>query len=172
VKVKTSGAEVRARTGYFALPDSAQASPKSVQAIISQTAISQLDATGIGLRVHVQLASAAGEQALNVDLHLDPHDIHLEQHNDLWTGTLQTVQLNSRGEIIHVLDESLELTLPQNVCEQALNYGLKNSKHIRILPGAAQLCVLLRNSSNGNIGSLSVPLAKYLPAPGTPLRSQ
>jgi hypothetical protein len=32
VKVKTSGAEVRARTGYFALPDSAQTPPKSVQA--------------------------------------------------------------------------------------------------------------------------------------------
>jgi VWFA-related protein len=174
VKVKTSGAEVRARTGYFALPDSAQTPPKSVQAIISQTAISQLDATGIGLRVHVQPASAAGEQALNVDLHLDPHDIHLEQNHGLWTGTLQTVflQLNGRGEIIHVLDESLELTLPQNAYEQALNYGLKNTKHIRILPGAAQLCVVLRNSSNGNIGSLSVPLAKYLPAPGTPLRSQ
>jgi hypothetical protein len=111
---------------------------------------------------------------INVDLRLDPHDIHLEQNNGLWTGTLQTVflQLNSRGEIIHVLDESLELTLPQNVYEQALNYGLKNTKHIRILPGAAQLCVVLRNSSNGNIGSLSVPLAKYLPAPGTPLRPQ
>ena len=145
-----------------------------MQAIISQTAISQLDATGIGLRVHVQPASAAGEQALNVDLHLDPQDIHLEQNHGLWTGTLQTVflQLNSRGEIIHVLDESLELTLPQNVYEQALNDGLKNTKHIRIFPGAAQLCVVLRNSSNGNIGSLSVPLAKYLPAPGAPLRSQ
>jgi hypothetical protein len=165
---------VHARTGYFALPDPAQTPPKSVQAIISQTAISQLDATGIGLRVDVQPASAAREQSINIDLHLDPQDIHLEQNNGRWTGTLQTVflQLNSRGEIIHVLDESLELTLPQNVYEQALNYGLKNTKHIRILPGAAQLCVVLRNSSNGNIGSLSVPLAKYLPVPGAPLRSQ
>jgi VWFA-related protein len=173
VKVKTSGAEVRARTGYFALPDSAQTPPKFVQAIVSQTAISQLEATGIGLRIHVQPVSAAGEQALNVVLHLDPHDIHLEQNNGLWSGTLQAVflQLNSRGEIIQVLDESLELTLPQNVYEQALNDGLKNTKHLRILPGAIQLCVVLRNPSNGNIGSLSVPLAKYLLAPATPVGS-
>jgi hypothetical protein len=35
------------------------------------------------------------------------HSPHLEQNNGLWTGTLQTVflQLNSRGEIIHVLDD-------------------------------------------------------------------
>jgi VWFA-related protein len=172
VRVNIPGVEVRSRTGYFALPDLAPP-PKSVQAIISQTAISQLDATGIGLRVHVQPAGAAGEQAVNVDLHLDPHDIHLEQNNGLWTGTFQTVflELNSRGEIIHVLDESLQLTLPQNVYEQALNNGIKNTKHIRILPEAKQLRIVLCDPSNGNIGSLSVPLAKYLPAPATPIGS-
>jgi len=169
VRVNIPGVEVRSRTGYFALPDSAQMPPKSVQAIISQTAISQLDATGIGLRVHVQPASEAGEQAVNIDLHLDPHDIHLQQNNSLWTGTLQIVflELNSRGEIIQVLDESLQLTLPQNVYEQTLKNGLKNTKHIPILPGATQLCVVLRDPANGNIGSLSVPLAKYLPSPAT-----
>ena len=169
VRVNIPGVEVRSRTGYFALPDSTQTPPKSVQAIIAQTAISQLDATGIGLRVHVQPASEAGEQAVNLDLHLDPHDIHLEQSNGVWTGTLQTVflELNSRGEIVQALDESLQLTLPQNVYEQALKNGVKNAKHIRILPGATQLCVVLRDPADGNIGSLSVPLARYLPAPAT-----
>ena len=170
VRVKTPGAEVRARTGYFALPDSAQATPKSAQAIISQTAISQLEATGIGMRVHVQPGDAAGEHSLSVDLHLGLRDIHLEQGDGTWTGTLQTVflQLSSRGEIIQALDETLQLALPQAVYEQGLIDGLRNTKHIRILPGAARLCVVLRDASNGNIGSLSVPLAKYFPTPATP----
>jgi VWFA-related protein len=172
VKVKTPGAEVRARTGYFAFRDSAQTPPNSVETIVSQIAISQLEATGIGLRVHVQPVSAA-EQTLNIDLHLNLHDIQLEQRKGLWTGTLQTVflQLNSRGEIIQVLDESLELTLPQKAYEQDLNDGLTNTRHIRILPGAAELCVVLRDPSNGNIGSLSVPLRNYLPAPATTVGS-
>jgi VWFA-related protein len=170
VRVKTPGAEVRARTGYFALPDSAQATPKSVQAIISQTAISQLESTGIGMRVHVQPGDAAGEHSLRVDLHLSLRDIHLEQDNETWTGALQTVflQLNSRGEIIQAADETLQLTLPQTVYSQALVDGLKNTKHIRIVPGAARLCIVLRDASNGNIGSLSVPLAKYFPTSATP----
>lgn len=173
VKVKTPGAEVRARTGYFALPDSAEATPKSVEAIIAQTAISQLESTGIGMRVHVQPSDAAGERSLNVDLHLGLHDIHLEQDNGTWTGTLQTVflQLSSRGEIIQALDETLQLALPQTVYEKALIDGLRNTKLIRILPGAARLCVVLRDPSNGNIGSLSVPLAKYFPTPATPADS-
>ncbi len=173
VKVKTPGAEVRARTGYLALPDSASAPPKSVQALISQTAISQLHATAIGLRVHLQPASSTGEQALNVDLHLDLHDIHMEQNNGFWTSTLQTafLQLNQRGEIIQGLDETLQLTLPPLAYEQALKDGLRNTRPVRILPSAAQLCIVLRDPSSGNLGSLSIALAKYLPGPATPVGS-
>jgi hypothetical protein len=173
VKVKTSGAEVRARTGYFALPDSANTSPKSIQALISQTAISQLDATSIAFRAHIQSASSADEPALNVDLHLDLHDIHMEQVNGVWTSILQTVflQLSNRGEIIQGLDETLQVTLPPAMYEQALKDGLKNTRHLRIVPGAAHLCIVVRDPANGNLGSLSVPIARYLPAPSTPVGS-
>lgn len=171
VKVKTPGAEVRSRTGYFALPDSANTPPKSVQALISQTAISQLNATAISLRVHLQPASSTEEQTLNVDLHLDLHDIHMEQNNGFWTSALQTVflQLDQRGEIIEGLDETLQVTLPPLAYEQALKDGLRNTRHVRILPSAAQLCIVLRDPSSGNLGSLSIPLAKYLPGPATPV---
>jgi VWFA-related protein len=173
VKVKTPGAEVRARTGYFAVPDSANTRPKSVQALISEIAISQLDATAISLRVHLQPASSTGEQTLKVDLHLDLHDIHMEQNNGFWTSTLQTafLQLNQRGEIIQGLDETLQVSLPSLAYEQALKDGLRNTRHVRILPGAAELCVVLRDPSSGNLGSLSIPLAKYLPGPATPVGS-
>jgi VWFA-related protein len=173
VKVKTPGAEVRSRTGYFAFPDSANTPPKSVQALISETAISQLNATAISLRVHLQPAGSNGEQTLNVDLHLNLHDIHMEQKNGFWTSTLQTafLQLNQRGEIIESLDETLEVTLPPLAYEQALKDGLRNTRHLRILPSAAQLAIVLRDPSSGNLGSLSIPLAKYLPGPATSVGS-
>jgi hypothetical protein len=173
VKVKTPGATVRARTGYFALPDLANAPPKSIQALISQTAISQLDATSIGLRVHIQPASSADEQALNIDLHLDLRDIQMLQNNGLWTSTLQTdfLQINNRGEIIQGLDETLQVTLPPSAYEQALKDGLRNTRHLRILPGATQLCIVVRDTANGNLGSLSIPLRAYLTAPNKPADS-
>jgi VWFA-related protein len=173
VRVKTPGAQVRSRTGYFALPDSAKTPPKTIQTIVSQTAISQLDATGIAMRVHVQPAGSPGEQFLNVDLHLDLRDIHMEQKNGVWTSTLQTVflQLNRRGEIIQGLDDTLQLTLPPAIYEQALKDGLRNTRPVRILPGATHLCIVLRDPSNGNLGSLSIPIAKYSPAPAAPVGS-
>jgi VWFA-related protein len=170
VRVRTPGAKVRSRTGYFALPDSTNTPAKSLQAIISQTAISQLDATAIGLRVHVQPPSTPAQQFLAVDLHLDLHDIHMEQINGRWTSTLQTafLQLSSHGEIIHAIDEVLQLTLPPAAYEQAQKDGLRNTRQIRVQPGAAQLCVVIRDPTTGKIGSLSIPLAKYLSTPSAP----
>jgi VWFA-related protein len=173
VKVKVPGAEVRSRTGYFAFPDSAKAPPKSLQAIISQTAISQLDATAIGLRAHIQPASSAPERALNIELHLDLHDIHLQQNNSVWTGTLQTVllQLDTRGEIIRGVDETLQVSLPPGAYELALKDGLKNTRRIQILPAATQLCIVVRDPSNDRLGSLSIPMAKVLQPLSNPPRS-
>ena len=174
VKVRIPGSEVRSRTGYFALPDSASTPPKSLQAIISQTAISQLDATAIGLRVHIQSAGSDDEQALNFDLHLDLRDIHMEINNGRWTSTLQTVllQLNSQGEIIQGLDETLQVALPPIAYEQALKDGLKNTRRIHILPSAAQVCIVIRDPFDGNLGSLSIPVAKYRPVSLKPVGSR
>jgi VWFA-related protein len=166
VKVKTRAAEVRARTGYFALPDSAKTLPESLETIVSQTAISQLDATAIGLRVHIQPASSSTEQALNVDLHLDLQDIHMKENNGVWTTTLQTIflQLDNRGEIIQDLDEMLQVTLPPAAYALAWREGLKNTRHVPILPGASRLAIFLRDPSNDNLGSLSISILKYLPS--------
>jgi VWFA-related protein len=165
LKVKTRGAQVRARAGYFAIPDSGSAPPKSVEALISQTAISQLDATGIALRVSLQPAGA-GERALDVTLHLDLHDIHLEQRNGSWTTALQTVylQLDNRGHILQGFDESLQLNFTEALYQQALLDGLRNTKRVLILPGASELCIVLRDPVTGTLGSLSIPINKYFPA--------
>jgi VWFA-related protein len=166
VTAKTPGAHVRARTGYFALPDSGNTPPKSLEELISQTAISQLDATAIGLRAHVQLAGAAGERALDVNLHVDLRNIHMEQRNGAWISGLQTVflELDSGGRILEGTDETLQLKLPQEAHDQALKDGLKNTKRIRIPAGASEMCIVLRDLANGNLGSLSIPIEKYLPS--------
>ena len=97
----------------------------------------------------------------------------MEQINGVWTSILQTVflQLSNRGEIIQGLDETLQVTLPPAMYEQAWKDGLKNTRHLRIVPGAAQLCIVVRDPANGNLGSLSGPIARYLPAPSTPVGS-
>lgn len=164
VSVKISGAQVRARTGYFAIPDSAQ-TPKSIEALIMQTATSQLEATGIGMRVTVHPTSEVDRKDVAIELHLDLRGIHLEQTDGKYRGAVQAVflQLNNPGEVIHATDETLEVSLSQSSYDLALREGLRNSRQIHLEAGARRLCIVLRDIATGNIGSISIPLAKYVP---------
>jgi len=170
VSVKTRGAQVRARTGYFAIPDPTEISAKFIQALIAQTARSQLDATEIGIHIHLQPLNDPRARIMTADLHLDLPEIHMEQNNGLWTGAIQTVflQLGKQGEILHVDDQTFKLDLPPAQYDQSLKNGVKEMQRIEVLPNATRLCVVLRDPSNGNLGSLSISLAKYFPAPSAP----
>jgi VWFA-related protein len=160
VRVKTPGAQVRARTGYFALPEPAAVPVKSVQAVVAQTAISQLEGTGIGIRVQVQ---ASGSQALVTELHFDLREIRMEQKNGHWLGTLRVVflQLNSQEEIVQANDKTFHLDLAPAMYGRLLRDGMFDTRRLQMLPDATQLSIVVRDGSNGNVGSISIPVAKY-----------
>jgi hypothetical protein len=164
VTVKRPGAQVRARTGYFALPEPAAAPLKSVQAVVSQTAISQLEGTGIGIRVQVQ---AVGPQTLVTDLRFDLHEIGIEQKSGHWVGTLRVVylQLDRQQEILQANDKTFHLDLAPAMYDRLLKDGMVDTRRLQLLPNATQLSIVLRDGSNGNVGSISIPVAKYFPPP-------
>lgn len=159
VSVKSPGAQVRARTGYFALPLPAAAPLKSLQAVVAQTAISQLEGTGIGMRVRVQ---PAGPHVLLADLHFDLHEIGLQESSGHWTGTLQLVflQLDRQEQIIQASDKTFHLDFSHAVYEKLLQEGMIDTRRIQLLPNAAQLSIVLRDASNANVGSISIPVAE------------
>ena len=165
VTVKLPGANVRARAGYFAIVDSAATSAKTVQAIISQAALSPLDATAIGMRVEIRAPDNIESRIVTTYIQLDLREIQMQQSNDRWGGAIQStfLQLDKHGEIIHVDDEIFQLSLAPALYEQSLKNGVRETERIQILPLAVQLCIALRDPSTGNLGSIKIPLAKYFP---------
>lgn len=163
VEVKIKGAEVRARAGYFAIPDSAKAPRKTEEESIALAAQSPLAATQIGVRVQVEAKKDADARTLSASIRLDLKEIHLEQGNGLWTGAIQMVflQLNKKGEIVHAGDKTFQLSLQPAIYEQTLKNGIRQTELIQIAPQAAQLCIVVRDPSNNNLGSITIPIAKY-----------
>jgi hypothetical protein len=135
------------------------------RADISQTVSSRLEATGIGMLVDVE--AAASERILTAKLHLDLHDIRMEQESGRWTGRVQSVffLLNDRGEVVGKNDRTFRLLLEPAVYERTLKSGLSDSRRLRVSPEATQLCIVLRDAGTGKLGSILVPLAKYFPKP-------
>ena len=140
-------------------------SPKTVQAIISQAALSPLDATAIGMRVEIRAPDNIESRIVTTYIQLDLREIQMQQSNDRWGGAIQStfLQLDKHGEIIHVDDEIFQLSLAPALYEQSLKNGVRETERIQILPLAVQLCIALRDPSTGNLGSIRIPLAKYFP---------
>ena len=165
IEVKRSGAHVRARKGYFALPEP-QLTPQSRQMVIASTGTSPLEATGIGMTIHALPIGASGERKLHTLLAFDPREFNFEMANGKWNATVDTVylQLDDQSKIIAAVDQTFHLDLLPATYERFLKIGITNTKDVAIQPKAIQLRVILRDASNGNIGSVDVPLARYFPA--------
>ena len=49
--------------------------------------------------------------------------------------------------------------------EGLLKDGMVDTRRVQMLPNATQLSVVLRDASNGNVGSVSILVAKYFLPP-------
>lgn len=163
VKVSTPGAKIRARTGYFAVPDAPVSSPKNDRALISQLASSWLPATGIGLHVRAQPVGTPGAVALNVEVRLDLREIQMLQKGSRSTGTVQSafLQLDRAGHVLQADDRTFHPDFDAATYERVLQTGLIDTRQVRVLPSAEQLCIVVRDRATGNTGSVYVPLAEY-----------
>ena len=163
VEVKRSGAHVRARKGYFALPEPAL-TPQLRQAIIAISARSPLEPTGIGMNVAVEKEPGT-DRKLKTVTYFDLHDFALEQKDGRWQGAVDTVyiQMDSQNQILDASDQTFQLHLDPALYQRLLAQGVTNSKEVLIRPGAIELKVMYRDATTGTIGGVSVPLAKYFP---------
>jgi VWFA-related protein len=165
VKVAAPGAQVRARTGYYAFPDAPLATPRNDRALIAKLATSWLPATGIGLHVHAQTSRESGASALTAVVAIDLGDILMQRKEGRWTGTVQSVflQLDNAGHILKADDRTFHPDFDNNTYEQGLKSAITDTRQFRVLPNASELCIVVRDASTANLGSIYLPLAQYSP---------
>jgi VWFA-related protein len=161
VAVAAPAADVRARSGYFALPETPSSSSKNDHAIVAQLAASHLPATGIGLHVRVQTSKDARRQTLAVEVKLNLREIQMQNNKGRWTGAVQSVflQLDNAGHTLQVEDRTFFPEFDALTYERVLRSGMSDTRQVRVVPKAAQLCIVVRDVANGNLGSIYLPLA-------------
>jgi VWFA-related protein len=166
VEVKDKGMRIRARKGYFALPEP-QLTQELRQAVIAQIATGPLDATGIGVKVHVRSAVAQPDRKMKVMIYFDPHEFNFTQKDGRWAGIVDTVfiELDDKSQPITAVDETLNLNFDDAKFNSLLKEGIRYGKEITIAPNTIEVRVLLRDATNGNVGSIQIPMAKYFPLP-------
>jgi VWFA-related protein len=166
VQTKDKGGRVRARKGYFAMPEP-QLTQERRQAIIARIATGPLDATGIGVKVRVRSTVTQPERKMKMMLYFNPHEFSFAQRDGRWEGIVDTVfvELDDKGQPVAAVDETLNLNFDDAKFNSLLKEGIRYEKQITIAPTTIEVRVLLRDVTNGNVGSIQIPLAKYFPLP-------
>lgn len=160
VKVRTPRTEVRARSGFFALPD--RLGTNDVTAMVEQTA--QLNATGIGLSVHVQTAPGL-QPTLIAKLAFNLEQIQIRHQGENWSGSVETafVQLDDRGKVVGKDDRIFNMKFGPPEYQDKPSGEITTSETVHVLPHVAQVCVVVRDTSTHRFGSVLIPVEKYLP---------
>ena len=163
VRVSLPGAEVHSRSGYFALPDPPVNPAQNDQALIAQLALNGIPATGIGLHVRIRPLLASDAHALVVELHLDLCELQMLRFGDHWTGKVRSafLQMDSAGHILQADDRTFNPELDNAAYEKGLRSGITDTRRLRLVSTATQLCIVVHDLTNSNMGSIYVPLPVY-----------
>ncbi len=165
VKVKTPGAQVHTREGYFAFGESRDA-PDTRMALMSEAAKGPLEATEISIRAHVTSARADDETKLNLAIALDPRQFDFEEKDGAWNEIIEFafVQFDDKGKIIRTSRRRFPVSLDSDTLKELMAQGLSFEQELPLIPNAVQLRVVVLDGGRNKIGSLQIPLAPYLAA--------
>lgn len=153
---------VRARKGYFALPEPAP-TQDALRSIVTNAVVSPLESTALGLAVRVKAATRENATAVSAMIFFDPRSIQFDFKDGRFAGTADLVvaQLDPNYQILNAAQLSFPLNLSASQYEQFLKQQVELTQEIILLPNAAQLRVVLCDGKSGKVGAVAVPLAKY-----------
>jgi hypothetical protein len=95
---------------------------------------------------------------------IDPHDVTFQPEKDRWVGSvdLLVVQRNAQGAVLKGNSKTVNMNLKRESYDTMLKQGLILTGGEDIAPGTSELRVVVRDTPSGALGSVSIPLAKFL----------
>jgi VWFA-related protein len=169
VKVDRPGMDVRARKGYYAVPDTTvTAAQRSAQ--LDEAIRSSLDSSELGLEVTVDPVETANPHQLKVRTKLDPTQLHMEENGSVWTDTLDVAwaEYDATGKSLGTVTQSISVKLSQERREKIARDGITFSETVDVKSGAVEARMAVRDAGSGAIGSVNIPLTRMFVAGVTP----
>jgi VWFA-related protein len=167
IKVDRPGIELRYRTGYTP-------KPLNITGVVDNSAIerevigSPLDATGLGMTVHTETVQGAATPTVALRINLEENDVSFKFDDDRTTGMIEVllVQYDTEGTPIWVETSKVKMRLVKDMYAKVRKEGLQFGRNLPLKPGAVELKVIACDDKSSSIGSVSIPLAAYLPPTG------
>lgn len=160
VQVNVPGAELRYRKGYLATAAKPN-TEKITEEEIQKVALSPLEATEMRLVVSVRhVTPATTGRQLDFQVGADVGQLLLEHAAGQWKGgvDLLFLQRDANEKLLSAEQKHIAMDLPDAQHDSLLKSGAIFERHLGIAAEAVDVRVLLRDSSSGVVGTVTIPL--------------
>jgi VWFA-related protein len=158
VRVNRPGVEVRSRRSYFASDAHMESKPER-EAALKAAAATALNGTAIGVTVNVA-SNPLKPGSQQIEVSVDPHDVRFENKDGKWRADFDLIVTQQAPDGRRLPGERSQCVVDRETYAESQNKGLSFLRNIAIQPEAASLRVLVRDSANGAVGSLAVPVGQ------------
>jgi VWFA-related protein len=164
VHVNEKGLTLRHRKGYFALPDPT-AGPEENKAALDAAIGSPVEWTNLNLEVALKAFDLAAH-TLDVQVGLDTHELSLVSKDGRWSDTIYVLfdQLGAGDKVITSEKETFGMNMKPDTYDRLMKIGTKFSGRLVLSPEVVNLRVIAQDTGSGAIGTLTIPIKKYLAA--------
>jgi VWFA-related protein len=164
LRAKKNGAVLRYRKGYFALadpPENAAATHYALQAAVW----SPVDATSLGIEARVEAIYSATRK-LDLRVKVETGDLRLKEADGRRRGSVDAIymQLGPGDAVLGVEPLTYQLDFGEKEYQAALAKGYELKAPLTIAGPTRNLRVVVRDAASGFLGSVTVPLERFLPA--------
>ncbi|HEU5022741.1 MAG TPA: VWA domain-containing protein [Bryobacteraceae bacterium] len=158
VRVDRPGVALHYRRGYIA--ETASAKLPSAKEDLDAARLNPVDANAIGISVRPEVVPGQPEVTLRLRMSIDSQGLSLQQDGEASAGKVEEkiVELDERGAILGQIEDTKLFRIPGNALERFYTAGVSWEQRMRMMPGAAAVRVIIRDSASGRVGSLNVPL--------------
>lgn len=161
---KKSGVVLRYRKGYFALadpPENVAATYYALQAAVW----SPVDATSLGIEARVEAIYTAARK-LDLRVKVETEDLRLKETDGRRRGSVDAIymQLGPGDAVLGVEPLTYKLDFDKKEYQAALAKGYELKAPLTIQGATRNLRVVVRDAASGFLGSVTVPLERFLPA--------
>ncbi|MGH9703041.1 MAG: VWA domain-containing protein, partial [Candidatus Acidiferrales bacterium] len=155
-----TGLSVRFRRGYYATPDAPLDRNLRASQIVDAIS-SPLDASGVGITASMEEPKISSSKIRIIHLNIDANAIHLEEKKGRWDGAFDIifVQRTAAGKVLDPSDQTMKMHLLPATYQQVLSNGYRFTRQINLAPDAAEIHMIVRDTTSSEIGSLTIPLA-------------
>ena len=168
IHVREKGLSLRHRKGYFALPDPPPG-PEENKAALDAALGSPVEWTNLNLEVGLKAFDLAAH-TIDVQVGLDTHELSLVSKDGRWNDTIYVLfdQLGARDKVITSEKETFGMNFKTETYEKLMKIGTRFSGRLVLSPDVVNLRVIAQDTGSGSIGTLTIPIKKYLAGAASP----